>query len=201
MSVIKNAQPKVSSDERSLLDDLNDLFQVADDIWERKNGEAAFHGYVSADYLSLYETLRQHQGKATTFLEWGSGLGVATIMASRMGFDAYGIEAEEGLVEISHQLAAQYGPDAKFAVGSFIPDEFEWEPSGDEDIDRTEVDAAAAYYLIDMEIRDFDLVYAYPWPDEHGLFKSIFRQFSQPGATFITYDSREGIQTSEAPSS
>lgn len=178
--------------------DFNALWEEADEIWEAKNNEPAFHGYVSADYLAIFETLREHQQKATTFLEWGSGLGVVTIMASRMGFDAFGIEAEEGLVEIANTLAEKYGPGATLAHGSFIPDEFEWDPAEGEDVDRTEVDAAAAYYLIDMEIRDFDLVYAYPWPDEHGLFQSIFRKFCNPGATLVTYDSREGVQVIEA---
>lgn len=174
------------------------LWEEADAIWEEKNNEPAFHGYVSADYLSVYETLKKYQGQVANVLEWGSGLGVVTIMASLMGFDAYGIEAEEGLIDIANELGEKYGAQAVFAHGSFIPDEFEWEPSSDEDVDRTEVDAAAAYYLLDLEIRDFDLVYAYPWPDEHGLFTSIFRQFCQPSATFVTYDAREGIRVETA---
>lgn len=149
---------------------------------------------MSADYLAVYETLKKYQGQSASVLEWGAGLGVVTIMASLMGFDAYGIESEEGLVDLANSLSEKYSSNAIFAHGSFIPDEFAWEPSADEDVDRTDVDVPAAYYLLDMEIRDFDIVYAYPWPDEHGLFHSIFRQFSQPGATFVTYDAREGIR-------
>ncbi len=184
---------EASNDSTDLLSDFVKLWEEADTIWTERQNEPAFHGYVSADYLAIYQMLLEFKERGRTVLEWGSGLGVMTIMASRMGFDAFGIEAEEGLIDISNSLCAKYDSQAVFAHGSFIPDEFEWQPSADEDVDRTEVDAAAAYYLFDMEIRDFDLVYAYPWPDEHGLFRSIFRQFSQPGATFMIYDSREGL--------
>lgn len=170
------------------------LWEEADAIWTKKRDLDSFHGYVSADYLAVYETLKQYEGQSINFLEWGSGLGVVTIMASRMGFDAYGIESEEELVDIANLLAEKYAPNAIFAHGSFIPDEFEWQPDSDEDVDRTEVDIPAAYDLLDLEICDFDIIYAYPWPDEHGLFHSIFQQFSRPGATFITYDAREEIQ-------
>lgn len=186
--------PETTDSNPDLLPEFVALWEEVDAIWTEKQDEPAFHGYVSADYLAIYHMLLTYQGRINTVLEWGSGLGVVAIMASRMGFDAYGIEAEEGLVELSNTLNEKYNSQAVFAHGSFIPDDFEWQPSSEEDVDRTEVDAAAAYYLIDMEIRDFDLVYAYPWPDEHGLFQSIFQQFSQPGAKFLTYDSREGLQ-------
>ncbi len=59
----------------------------------------AFEGYVSADYLSVFHSLAQLRNRVSTVLEWGSGLGVVSIMASRMGFEAFGIEAEAVLVE------------------------------------------------------------------------------------------------------
>lgn len=177
-----------------LLTEFAALWEEADRIWDHRRNEPAFHGYVSADYLSIYEMLLEHRSGTSNLLEWGSGLGVVTIMASRMGLEAYGIEAEPGLVELSRTLAEKYAPKAVFAEGSFIPDDFEWNPSDGEDVDRTEVDSPAAYYLLDMEIRDFDIVYAYPWPDEHQFFHAIFQQYGRPDARFATYDSREGLQ-------
>ena len=44
-----------------------------------------------------------------------------------------------------------------------------------------------------MELRDFDLVYAYPWPGERLFFLDIMKKFGRPGAMFMTYDVREGI--------
>ena len=59
---------------------------------------------------------------------------------------------------------------------------------------RTVIDTPSAYEALDMELRDFDLVYAYPWPDEHTLFRSIMRQFGCSNALLLSYDAREGIE-------
>ena len=178
-----------------LLDEFEDLWSQAERIWDRYEDTPAFHGYVSADYEAVFEVLREVPSNGQTFLEWGSGLGIVTIMASRLGFQAYGIDAEMELVRHAIGLANQYAPDAIFAHGSFIPDQFTWDPADGDDVDRTIIDMAAAYDELDMELRDFDLVYAYPWPEEHSLFRSILRRFGQPGAQLMTYDVREGRRT------
>lgn len=173
--------------------DILGLWKTADDLWEEKQDLHAFCSYASADYVDVFHALVKLQGKAVTFLEFGSGLGIVTIMASRLGFDAYGIEAKEELVDYSRDFAEEFAPEATFGTGSFIPDAFEWNPAdGDESV-RTFVDVPAAYDEIDMELSDFDLIYAYPWPTEHALYNNVLKQFARPGATFLTYDAREGI--------
>ena len=121
-------------------------------------------------------------------------MGVVTIMASRLGFEAYGIESEAVLVAHAEEFNANYGADARFATGSFIPDAFEWDPASGDDVIRTDVDEAAAYDEFDMELRDFDLVYAYPWPDEQLMFRNIMRQFGGSHARMLIYDAREGLE-------
>ena len=128
-----------------------------------------------------------------TVLEWGSGLGIVTIMASRMGFEAYGIEAEMELVEYSEEFARDYGPDATFAQGSFVPDEFQWNPANGDTVFQTIIDSPSAYADLDMELRDFDLIYAYPWPEEITLYHNILRKLGRRDALFLWYDAREGI--------
>ncbi len=177
-----------------MLAEFGRLWSEAEGIWDKHQHEPAFHGYVSADYRAIYESLVRLQGRVTTVLEWGSGLGVVAIMASRMGFDAYGIESEPILVDFSVNLAQKYGPMTQLAEGSFIPDQFEWNPADGSEVNRTMIDVPAAYADLDMELRDFDLVYAYPWPNEHSLFQTILRQFGNREALLLTYDVREGVQ-------
>jgi hypothetical protein len=190
-----NAKLDSSHDsDRTLLGEFRSLWAEAHDLWERHQDAPSFHGYVSADYLTVYESLAQLRGRVATVLEWGSGLGIVTIMASRMGFEAYGIEVEPGLIAYSQDLARAYGPKARFAQGSFIPDDFVWNPAAGDDADRTIFDTASAYDELDMELRDFDLIYAYPWPNEHSLFRNIMRKFARRGALLLSYDVREGIE-------
>ena len=173
-------------------DDFSKLWQDASDIWDERQSEPAFEGYVSADFEAIAGLLRSLQGQIETVLEWGSGLGVVAIMASEMGFEAYGIEAEEELVAHAEALASSYGPGAKFSQGSFIPDDFEWDPASGDEIHRTITDLPSAYDDLDMGLQDFDLIYAYPWPEEYSLFLSILRQFARPDALWLSYDVREG---------
>ncbi len=179
--------------EQTLLDDFTRLWDVADKIWEREDGTAPFAAYVSADYMAVYQQLKSLRDQVETFLEWGSGLGVVTIMASRMGFDASGIEAESTLVDYSIDLASRFDCSAKFAHGSFIPDAFTWDPSQGDESERTAIDLPAGYEQLDLDLRDVDLVYAYPWPTEHPLYHNILNEFGAPNVKLLTYDAREGI--------
>jgi len=172
---------------------MQSLWAEADRIWERFENKPEFGAFVAADYRKVYQALARLQGRAVTMLEWGSGLGVITIMASRLGFEAYGIEVESDLVERSRRLAEQYGPEARFATGNFIPEEYEWNPEYGDGNFRTQLEAEPGYYELDMELRDFDLVYAYPWPDEQPLFLDIMRRCGGANALFLGYDVREGI--------
>ena len=182
----------VLTEAEHLLREMKQLWSESDEIWERCRNQLEFGSFVSADYLAIYRELIQLQGQVETVLEWGSGLGVVTIMASRLGFDAYGIEVEPVLVERSLELAEIYGPDAQFATGSFIPDEYEWDSEITSDSTRTDHDSRDAYDELDMELRDFDLIYAYPWPDEHPFFMNILRTCGRKGSLFLSYDAREG---------
>jgi len=149
---------------------------------------------VSADYEAVYESLAQLRSRAVTLLEWGSGLGVVTIIASRMGYEAYGIEAEPLLVEYAEDFSQAYGAEARFAQGSFVPDDFEWNPSGGDEAIRTMIDAPSAYDDLELELQDFDLVYAYPWPDERTFYHNIMRHCGRNNAMLLSYDAREGME-------
>ncbi len=184
----------LSDKDRRLLIEFESLWAEAADIWTEQSEDASFHAYVSADYRDVFGRLLNLRGTVPNFLEWGSGLGVVTIMASRMGFAAYGIEAEPELVDHAEALSQRFQSNAQFAVGSFIPDEFDWNPAAGDDSLATSIDLADAYGEFDLELRDFGLVYGYPWPTEHGLFQNVMKQFGAPGSLLLTYDAREGSQ-------
>lgn len=182
-----------ATDPDPLLEEMRSLWSEAEEIWDRYHDQEGFGGYVSADYVEVYQALVALQGQISAVLEWGSGLGVVAIMASRLGFEAYGIEVEPRLVDYAQQLAEHYGPDTQFAAGSFIPDDYQWDIELPGNPSRTETDSRAAYDELDMQLHDFDLVYAYPWPDEHGLYLDILRHHSDQNTLFLSYDAREGV--------
>ena len=133
----------------------------------------------------FFQSFSELKNQANTFLECGSGLGVATIMASRIGYEAYGIEAKSSLVEYSTNFSNQLGCDAVFANGSFIPDEFEWNPATTDEPVRTFIDVPAAFDALEMSLQDFDLIYAYPWPTEYSLYLDFFDSVCTTGRTFF----------------
>ncbi len=192
----KTDQQSANREQDPLLEEFDKLWQEAHDLWEKHRLSPAFEGYVSGDYVALYHSLKGLRDQAWTFLEWGSGLGVLTIMASRMGFEAYGIETEATLIEHAEDLAHRYESDAKFAHGSFIPEEFDISFSDEYEINRTVIDMPSGYAAIDMELRDFDLVYGFPWPDEHDFFRTIMKKHGNRDALFLSYDARDEIEIS-----
>jgi hypothetical protein len=172
------------------------LWADADAVWEANHTQPEYSLYVSADYQAIFDQLRNLRGRVNSVLEWGSGLGVVSIMASRMGFEAYGIEVESKLVSLAEELAAKYDAKPTFAVGSFIPADFAEDPSRGIEFGRTSTTATAAYEDLDLELQDFDLIYAFPWPDEHAIYRRILRQHAADNALYLRYDAREGLSLS-----
>lgn len=172
------------------------LWADADAVWEANHTQPEYALYVSADYQAIFDQLRGLRGRVTSVLEWGSGLGVVSIMASRLGFEAYGIEVESKLVHLAENLATKYEAKPTFAVGSFIPTEFIEDPSRGIEFGRTSTSSASAYEELDLELQDFDLIYAFPWPDEHAIYRRILRQYAADNALYLRYDAREGLSLS-----
>ena len=93
--------------------------------FDRSVRETSFHPFVAADYNVVLETLLSlrtpDRGRASTFIELGSGHGVITIMADLLGFDAAGIELDASLVAVARDLAKRYESKARFVAGSYMP--------------------------------------------------------------------------------
>ncbi|MFO0844239.1 MAG: hypothetical protein U0797_17890 [Gemmataceae bacterium] len=127
------------------------------------------------------------------FCEWGSGLGVVCCLAAMAGFAASGVEARGRLVRASRRLAADFDLPAEFARGSYIPGgaragllagrEFAWLTRG----------GRCGHEALGAGPDEFDLVYAYPWPDEEGLVGDLFEGHARPGALLLTYHGERGM--------
>jgi hypothetical protein len=146
------------------------------------------HGFVPSDYQTAYRVLRsvvdEHFSSGGLFCEWGSGFGVVTCLAGMLGFDACGIEIRAELIEAARSLADDFDSDVQFFEGSFIPEGGEacFEASEDYAWLTTEAHAHA-----EVAPDDFDIIYAYPWPDEENFTAELFDRFARPGALLLTH--------------
>lgn len=156
-------------------------------------------GFVPSDFPSVYSILRSitesRSASGPLFCEWGSGFGVVSCLASMLEFDAYGIEIEEDLVEAATRLAEDFDFHVEFTPGNFIPQavemisdrystEFVWLASGGED----------AHERIGLDPSDFDVIFAYPWPNEEDVIFDLFEAQASFGALLVTYHGIEGIR-------
>ena len=177
-------------------DTLQQLFEEGEALWQefrRKRG-AHFHPFVPADYPGAYEALRTLQPRAHSFLELGSGVGVITILADLLGYEAYGIELDPWLAEQATELAERFGSGANFAAGSFVPEEFQDQVALQSADFLTTTEGEPAYRELGLELNDFDLVYMFPWPGEEELHFEMVRRYARPDALFLTYGGTDGYQ-------
>ncbi len=183
-------------------DTLDLLTKEGDDAWDlsrpgREN--TRHHLFVSCDPTAAYEALRELRSRATTFVELGSGAGIVTIIADLLGFEAYGIEIEPWLVQRSIEIAERIGSKAIFTEGTFVTAEYEDEIellSGDM---HTPTNGACAFGELDLQLRDFDLVYVFPWPGEEDWLHEMMRRHGRPDAILLTYGATEGFQVTYQP--
>ena len=149
-------------------------------------------------YRALAEIAEGRLAPGNTFCEWGSGFGVTASMAAMLGFDSYGIEIDTELCEVSRELAKQHGASVRFISGSFVPS------GSDKLIDRAYTNhdgdmmlnphSDGTYEEMGMEVSDFDLVFAYPWPKDAKLTGALFNKFASSDALLLTYNGLESMR-------
>jgi predicted O-methyltransferase YrrM len=157
---------------------------------ERFRRDCHVPAFVPSDFAGAYAALSflDESGclSGNSFCEWGSGFGVTTCLAAMLGFRATGIEIDGELVDAARSLAEDYGIEAEFARGSFIP-------AGADDF----VDAASecawlssvaggGHEALGLDPDDFDVIFAYPWPDEECLTAALFERYARAGAVLLT---------------
>jgi hypothetical protein len=154
--------------------------------------------FVPSDFGRVYQVLKtvekQSLAPGRRVCEWGSGFGVVASLAATLEFDAYGIEIERELVDAARQLARDFELPVEFVCGSFIP------PGGEHLVESGSTfawltpDSGTVYEEIGLDADDFDVVFAYPWPDEEGVIWTLFERYASTGAVLITYHGSDDIR-------
>ena len=125
--------------------------------------------FVPGDYRYAFQVLQwllraKAVSPGASFLEWGSGQGMIAILASLLGYDAMGVEIDEGLVRESRELARRYDVKARFEHGSYNP-------------------ATKGMKVFTAEKRA--AVYVYPWPSEELFFLQLFAATASVGGFLL----------------
>ncbi len=154
--------------------------------------------FVPSDFELAYRALAAIQtanlATGRRFLEWGSGIGVVACLATRLGFDAIGIEIESPLVDLAERLAADHGLDSEFICGSFVPHGTNVTVGTADDFAWLSTTGPVAYDDLDLAPDDFDLIFAYPWPGEEQIIFDLFADHAATGALLLTYHGLEGVR-------
>ena len=157
------------------------------------------HAFVPSDYAMVYAALEAIDTRSiapgNAFCEWGSGMGVVASLAAMLGFEACGIEINRDLVAEAEGLAEDFDLPVEFVCGNLIP------PGGDryadtasEEMAWLSMGGADAYELLGLDVDDFDVIFAYPWPGETEVIDDLFEQYAAVGAVLVTYHGLEGVR-------
>lgn len=147
--------------------------------------------FVPGDYAGAYRVLKavaeSDLARGNRFCEWGSGFGVVTSLAAALDYEAYGIEIEGELVDNARVLAEDFDLAAEFVHGSFVPRgaEDHVHKAGTYSWLTTEGDYA--YDEMGLDPDDFDVVYAYSWPDEESVVADLFERYAGVGAVLVSH--------------
>ena len=153
-------------------------------------------GFFPSDYESVYgvlKSLRESNPEATRLCEWGSGFGVIAGLGTILGFEACGIEIDRRCVNASRSLLKDHGLDCEILEGSFVPEQYAEQKEMNTAGFGTILCGPGAIDEVDVEIEDFDLIFAFPWPDEQEMYSDLFARYAAVGAFLVTYSALDGI--------
>jgi hypothetical protein len=158
---------------------------------DRFQSEARVPAFVPCDYGAAHAVLCALASgphlRGRQMCEWGSGFGAVVGLAALAGYDACGIEIEWSLVEEARQLADDFELPVELVCGSFVPRGAEGLVHANGTYSWFTTESDYAYDDLGLEVSDFDLVFAYPWPDEEGAVCDLFEKYAGTGAVLATY--------------
>jgi SAM-dependent methyltransferase len=147
--------------------------------------------YVACDFRDVWRAMAALTGseivRGNTFCEWGCGFGIVTGLASQLGWEAVGIEAEPFLVDQARKFLASNSLQGEILHGNFLP-------RGSERLARPQSNHASLFHQVrcaydqhELGLDDYTLVFAYPWPGEHHFQQEVFRHFAGEGALLLMF--------------
>ena len=175
------------------------LIQDADERWEKfwaQKLNKRYPRYVASEPAQVYAALKHVRDEGLAlgerFIEWGSGFGVATSLAAQLGFEATGIELEDGLIEIAESLAEKHRTGAEFIATTYIPEGYiSYDHVGGSDIVP---DDSFGYQVepprydgMDIGLDEIDVFFVYPWPGEQEMMLKLFASVASEDAILIAY--------------
>lgn len=146
--------------------------------------------FVAADYSLVYQcldwTLRSQPLLGQRFLEWGSGFSIVSAIAAEMGLTAFGIEAEHDLLAMGRKTIQTWNVSVELVEGNFLPPGAA-QLADDPMLPSLSHEVADGYAKIGLDLDDFALVYAYPWPGEDDFHEFVFDRYAASGALLMLF--------------
>jgi len=177
----------IPANVQAVLNSADELLQAYWDQWHQRPIEQ----YVACDFRdvwrALFEITQSKLATGNTFCEWGCGFGIVTGLASQLGWEAVGIEAESFLVDRARAFLKLHHLPGEILHGNFLP-------HGSERLARSQSNHACLFHQVpnaydqnDLELDDYAMVFAYPWPGEHHFQQEVFRHYAREGALLLMF--------------
>lgn len=182
-----------------LPESVTSLIQSADLRWDEffaKQLNKRYPRYIASEPAQVFAALKHVRDEGLAygdrFIEWGSGFGLASSMASMLGFEATGIELEEGLVKIAEKLAEAHQTGADFINTSYVPEGYiSYDHIGGSDIVPDDSFGHQAgppkYEGMEIGLDEVDVFFVYPWPGEQEMMLKLFQSVASEDALLVAY--------------
>lgn len=171
---------------RLWISDVQERIQRFQDRWDRPQIEQ----FVASDYELVFQTLQWIDQAGLSpgrrFLEWGCGFAVVCCLAAKLGFDVIGIEAEAELIRQGRETVENWGQPVELFEGNFLPPGAE-RMADDPTLPSLGHPVPSVYPAIGLDLDDFAIVFAYPWPGEEDFLADVFARYAAPGALLLQF--------------
>lgn len=161
------------------------------------DNDSVTQNFVRCDFRLADQALtwirQNHLLTGNRFCELGSGFGVATLLAALQGMESVGIEIESYLVEQASNLSEASEVPADFYCGSFVPRGIDDIEDLGSEVEHVETHEGEVYDEIGLEMDDFDLFFAFPWPGEEHFFEAVFSAGAADNSLLLTFRGRDGM--------